>query len=104
MLTISTSLQVFELDPNVLYPIDFAARLLEMSRHAILLCCKYGMVSPVIDPATGALYFDEQAIRTLRRVQTLRTLCSGNLTAARMMLDLQDEVGRLQAELRFWRS
>lgn len=81
-----------------------AARLLDMSRHTIVLCCKYGLVEAVSDPSMGGWYFSDKALRTLRRVEALRALCGGNLTAARMMLDLQDEVDRLRAELRFWRG
>jgi len=104
MNTSSLELQIFEPDPRLLYPIDMAARLLDMSRHTIVLSCKYGLIGAVTDPLRNGWYFDEEALRMLRRVEALRTLCGGNLGAARMILALQDEVSRLHAELRFWRG
>jgi len=102
--TYTRALQLYEPDPAVLYGIDAAARLLGMSRRTILLCCKHRLVDSVIDPLTGAWYFNDEALRTLRRIDALRTLCGGNLDAARTILALQDEVNRLRLELRFWRG
>lgn len=81
-----------------------AARLLDMSRHTIVLCCKYGLVSTVRAPLMGGWYFHEDALQMLRRIEALRMLCGGNLGAARIILALQDEVDRLPSELRFWRG
>jgi hypothetical protein len=100
----SLELQLFEPDPRVLYSIDLAAELLAMSRRTIVLCCKYGLVTAASDPLMSGWYFNEDALRMLRRIEALRILCGGNLSAARMILALQDEVSRLQAELRFWRG
>ena len=100
----SWELQLFEPDPRLLYSIDMAARLLDMSRRTIVLCCKYGLVAAVSDPLAGGWYFNEESLRMLRRVEALRMLCGGNLDAARIILALQDEVNRLQADLRFWRG
>src|SRR5947208_649562 len=97
----SLELQLFEPDPRILYSIDMAARLLDMSRHTIVLCCKYGLVGAVSDPMLSGWYFNDESLRMLRRVEALRMLCGGNLGAARMVLALQDEVNRLRAELRF---
>ena len=100
----SLELQLFEPDPRILYSIDVAARLLDMSRHNIVLCCKYGLVAAVTDPLMSGWYFNEEALRMLRRVEALRMICGGDLGVARMILSLQDEVNRLHAELRFWRG
>ncbi|HEY5892715.1 MAG TPA: chaperone modulator CbpM [Chthoniobacterales bacterium] len=95
-------IQLFEPNPNILYTLDVTARLAEMSRHAILVYSKHGLVVPVIDEA-GAYYFDDDAIRVLRRIQRLRAGYGLNLTGIKMALDLLNEVERLQAEVRFLR-
>lgn len=102
--TYDRALQLYEPDPSLLYGIDAAAHFVGMSRRAILLCCKYRLVEGVLDPLTGAWFFDDDALRTLRRIDALRALCGGNLDAARTILALQDEVNRLRLELRFWRG
>jgi len=75
-----------------------------VSRHSIVLCCKYGLVAAISDPTMGGWYFDEDALQTLRRIEALRPLWGGNLAAARTILALEDEVNRLRAELRIWRG
>jgi len=41
----------------------------------ILVYYKHGLVSPVVDPECGGYYFNDEAIRTLRRIEYLRTDC-----------------------------
>jgi len=100
----SLEIQLFQPDPAMLYSIDAAAALLGLSRRMIALCCKHALIETITDPASGVWFFDEEALRTLRRVEALHDFCGGNLDAVRMILALQDEVGRLRAELRFWRG
>lgn len=97
-------IQLFQPDPALLCGIDATAQLAGMSRRMILLCCKHRLVEAMIDSASGALYFDQDAVRHLRRIEALREFCGGSLDAVRMILALQDELGRVQAELRFWRG
>jgi len=49
----------------------------------------------------GAYYFDDDAIRVLRRIQRLRVGCGLNLPGIKIALGLLNEVERLQAEVRF---
>jgi DNA-binding transcriptional MerR regulator len=58
----------------------------------------------VVDPAFGGYYFNDEAIRTLRRVEHLRTTCGVNLAGIKMILDLMNQVERLQSEVRFLRQ
>ena len=97
-------IQLFVPAPSALYSIDLAAMRLGMSRYAILQCCKYGVVSTASDPAAEGWYFDEEAMHMLRRIGRLLRLCRGNLAAARKIMELEDEVSRLRAELQFWRG
>lgn len=94
-------IQLYEPDPNVLYKIDDASRMLGLSRRMLVLCCKYGLVSTVVDPVETGWYFDGRSLRVMRRIEALRALCDGNLRLIRLVLELQAEVDRLEAEVRF---
>ncbi|MDB6064688.1 MAG: MerR family transcriptional regulator [Pedosphaera sp.] len=98
------ALQLFEPDPDMIYSIEAAARLAQVPRHAILVYYKYGLVSPVVDPESGGYYFDNEAIRRLRRIEYLRSVRGINLAGTRMILDLINEVERLRAAARFARE
>lgn len=92
------AVQPFEPDAEALYTIDSAAHVSGLSRHDVLLYCKHGFVTPLVDRNTGVLYFDEMALRSLRRIEYLRGPCGVNLTGIRIILDLMQEVERLRAE------
>ena len=51
------------------------------------------------DPAARPA-FDDEAVHTLRRIDHLRSTCEANLSGLKLILDLLDEVERLQTELR----
>ena len=51
----------------------------------IALCCKYRLISPVVDPVETGWHFDGRSLRALRRVEALRALCDGNLPVIRMV-------------------
>jgi DNA-binding transcriptional MerR regulator len=97
------TLQLFEPDPRTVYTIEGTARLADVSIHSILVYCKHGLVSPVGDPECGGYYFNDEAIRVLRRIEYLRTVCGINLAGIKMTLDLIEQVERLQSELLFLR-
>ncbi len=83
-----------------LYSLEAAAHLAHVPRHTILVYCKHGLVSPVADPSANGYCFNVEGIRTLRRIETLRAKCGNDLAGMRMILELLEEVQRLQAELR----
>lgn len=90
------AVQPFEPDTDALYSIDSTAHLTGVSRHDILMYCKHGFVTPLADPEFGALYFDDDALRSLRRIGYLRDECGVNLTGIRIILDLIQKVERLR--------
>jgi DNA-binding transcriptional MerR regulator len=98
------ALQLFEPDPDVVYTIETAARMTHVPRHTILVYYKYGLLSPVVDPGLGGYYFNDEAIRALRRIEHLRSDFGINLTGARIILDLMNQVNRLRSEVRFLRG
>ena len=97
-------LQLFEPDPEAVYTIEAAANLAHVRRHRILVYYKQGMVSPVVDPECGGYYFNDEGVRTLRRIEHLHTDRGINLAGTRMILELQNEIERLRNEVRFLRE
>jgi DNA-binding transcriptional MerR regulator len=93
------ALELFEPPPNAVYTIDFAARLADLPRRTVLVCCKYGLVAPAVDDAAGGYYFSSDAIHVLRRVAVLRDVCGNDLAGIKIILDLTDALERLEAQL-----
>jgi hypothetical protein len=91
------SLQPFVPDPGTFYPLDTAAHLARMPRHVVLVCCRRGLVTPHIDPNFGALSFDLDGIRTLQRIEYLRTGRGANLAGIEIILRLMAELQELRA-------
>jgi DNA-binding transcriptional MerR regulator len=56
-----------------------------------------------MDHACSGWYFNDEAIRILRRIDYLRTACGLNLRGIKLMLELSREVERLREELNFAR-
>lgn len=93
-----------EPDGASLYPIEEAARLSQVSRRWIAVYCRYGLISPVMDPARGGWFFDDEALWRLRYLERLRQLSGASMPVLRLLLQLQAQVEHLQQELRFWRG
>ena len=98
-----TALQLFEPDARAVYTLDAVANLTQVRRRLIVVYCKHGLVSPVMDPECSGWYFNDEAIRILRRIEYLRTAYSLNLIGIKLIMDLLTEVERLREELRFRR-
>jgi DNA-binding transcriptional MerR regulator len=96
------AVQVFEPDARTLYTIDSAAALAHISRRHVALYCKHGLVSPVVDPATGGWCFDDEGIRVLRRIEYLRSACGINFHGIKLIMRLAREVETLYEQLRFF--
>jgi MerR family transcriptional regulator/heat shock protein HspR len=94
------ALELFKPPPNAVYTIDFAARLADLPRRTVLVCCKYGLVATVSDDAAAGYYFNGDAIHVLRRVAVLRDVCGDDLAGIKIILDLTNALERLQAQLR----
>ena len=92
------ALQPFEPEPHAIYTLEAAAHITRLPRRTIVVCCKHGLVSPVGGPA-GGYYFDDESMRTLRRIEFLHDECGVNLTGTKMILDLTREVERLRSQL-----
>jgi DNA-binding transcriptional MerR regulator len=98
-----TALQLFEPDARAVYTLEAAASLTQLPRRLIAVYFKHGLVSPVMDPACSGWYFNDEAIRILRRIEYLRTACGLNMVGIKLIMDLAREVERLREELNFRR-
>jgi len=98
-----TTLQLFEPDARAVYTLEAAARLTQLPRRLIAVYFRHGLVSPVMDPACSGWYFNDEAIRILRRIEYLRTTCGLNIAGIKLIMDLASEVEQLREELNFRR-
>jgi MerR family transcriptional regulator, heat shock protein HspR len=98
-----TTLQLFEPDARAVYTLEVAARLTQLPRRLIAVYFRHGLVSPVMDPTCSGWYFNDEAIRILRRIEYLRTACGLNIVGIKLIMDLTREVERLREELNFRR-
>jgi hypothetical protein len=99
-----TTLQLFEPDARAVYTLETTASLTQLPRRLIAVYFKHGLVSPVMDPACSGWYFNDEAIRILRRIEYLRTACGLNMAGIKLIMDLAREVERLREELNFRRG
>jgi len=90
------TIQLLESDPDALYPIEEAAELVHVPRRTILLYHKNGLLPPAVDSEHGGYYFDLGAIRRLRLIHHLDTVCGVNTTGIRIIVDLMNRVERLE--------
>lgn len=98
------AVQPSEPRPDVVYTLETAAHLAKVTRRAILVYSKHGLISPAMDPQEVGYYFDNEAIRALQRIAFLRNDCGINLRGTQIIMKLMDEVEQLQNELRFRRE
>ena len=88
-------LQPFETEPGAVYSIETAAHLAHVPRRTVLLYCRHRLIAPVSDPEHDGYYFDEEAIRTLRRIEFLHSVHGINLIGTRMILELMNALEHL---------
>jgi len=90
-------LQLFDPPADAVYSIEAAAKLAGVPRRTILVYCKHRLLSPLFGTGAEGYSFDGDSIRSLRRIEALRTVCGDDFTGIRIILDLTRELERLQA-------
>ena len=95
----SLELQLFEPSPDAIYTIEAAARRANVPRHAILVYCKYRLVQRAEGTSPHGYYFSGDAIRTLRRIEALRSICGQNFAGIRIILELTTTLERMRSEI-----
>jgi MerR family transcriptional regulator, heat shock protein HspR len=98
------ALQSVDPQPGVLYTLEATAHLAGVSRRAVLVYCKSGLVQPVEQTPSSPLAFGDDAIRAIRQIEYLRSVHGINLTGVRIIFELQRDVERLREEIRFLRG
>jgi MerR HTH family regulatory protein len=96
----STDLPVIEPDAETTYTLELVAEMTGVSSKTILYYQEQGLISTVAGEDPEPRLFDTDALRTLRRIEHLRTACQLNLSGLKLMLGLLDEIDRLHAQLR----
>jgi DNA-binding transcriptional MerR regulator len=93
------ALERFQPAPNAVYSIDLAARLTDLPRHKILVCCKHGFVTPTMDDQSAGYCFNRDAIQVLQRVGALRQVCGNDFAGIKIILELLNRLEQLRSEL-----
>ena len=96
----SWEIQLFEPPEDAIYTIEATSRLVNVSRRGILVYCKHHLVSPANGTADHGYYFDRDAIHTLRRIETLRTVCDKDFAGIKIILELTAALERLRRDVR----
>jgi hypothetical protein len=94
------AIQLFDPTPGMVYSIEQASQLANVSRRRILIYCKQRLLSPIGSPELAGYWFDAEALRTLKRIEELRAVCDEPLAGISLILDLMREVQRLRHEMR----
>lgn len=89
-------LPLYEPDQNAIYSLEIVAKITGVDTETILLYQENGLVKPAKDSTD----FDDEAVHTLRRIEHLRRRFETNLSGVRLILQLMDEVERLENSLR----
>lgn len=80
-------------DDETVYTLEVFARISGVNAETILRYQEQGFIRPLDESGNR---FDDEALRALRRIEHLRETCGMNETGLRLMLDLLDQVERLQ--------
>jgi DNA-binding transcriptional MerR regulator len=99
--TRSREIQLFDPPPDAVYTIEATSHLVSVSRRTILVYCKHHLLSPMTATADHGYYFDGDAIRGLRRIEALRTVCGDDFVGIKIILDLTAALERLQSDVRW---
>jgi DNA-binding transcriptional MerR regulator len=98
--TRSREIQLYEPPQDAVYTIEATSHLVNVPRRTILVYCKHHLLSPVTATPDHGYHFDGDAIRGLRRIEALRTVCGNDFAGIKIILDLTAALERLQSDLR----
>ena len=98
--TRSREIQLFEPPPDAVYTIEATSHLVNVPRRTILVYCKHQLLAPVTTTTEYGYYFDSDAIRALRRIEALRTICGDDFAGIKIILELTATLERLRSDLR----
>ena len=87
--------------PGAVYTLEILAGITGASVETILQYQEHGIIRPV---TAGAPVFDDETVRTVRRIEHVRDTCGMNLAGLKLLTSLLEEVEQLRAELRALRG
>ena len=90
---------MFEPPPDAVYTIEATSRLVNVSRRAILVYCKHNLLAPATVTADHGYYFDSDAVRALRRIEALRTVCGEDFAGIKIILELTAALERFRSDI-----
>jgi len=100
----SESLEIYAPIAGKTYTLEEAERVSGAPKRNILVYCNSGLIPDVEKSEVQGLLFGDVAIRTIRHVEFLKHVKGINLEGIRVILELQNEVETLRADLQFYRE
>jgi DNA-binding transcriptional MerR regulator len=87
-------------DDEAAYSLEAIAELTGLPSRTILHYREAGLITAAGGSGPGESRFDDEALRTLRRIEHLTATCGMNTAGLRLLLSLTKELERLRDELR----
>lgn len=95
-----TDVPVFEPDTEARYTLEIIAEITGVSSQTILHYQEQGLLPPATTSESDERRFNDETLRTLRRIEHLRAQYELNEAALKFILQLVEELERLRADLR----
>ena len=96
--------QELRVEPAEAYSLEVIEKITLVPRRTILVYHRHGLIRSSASPDRGRYLFDDEAVRALRRIESLRRRFRVNLAGIKLIMNLMREVDELRAELRFRRQ
>ncbi|MFZ9937580.1 MAG: MerR family transcriptional regulator [Luteolibacter sp.] len=81
------------MEPDAGYSLEVFARISGVAEETIVRYRECGFIQPV---QGGGERYDDEALRTVRRIEHLRETCGVNDAGVRLILELLEEIERLR--------
>ena len=86
--TKSGAIRLYKPPQDTVYTIEATSQLVNVPRRTILVYCKHRLLSAALETVDRGYYFDRDGIRTLRRIEALRSVCGEDFAGIKIILDL----------------
>ena len=90
-------------DPEEFYTLEVIEKITLIPRRTILVYHRHGLIQSSTSLDRNQRVFNDEAVRALRRIESLRRRFRVNLAGIKLIMGLMREVDELRAELRFRR-
>lgn len=93
-----------ESEASTVHSLEGVVELTHTSRHLVAVYCRHGFIAPLDEAVHGGWTFDDEAVRKLRRMESMRSAFGINLAGLHLVEELQQELEMLREEVRFLRG